>query len=158
LERITEIQAIKVHGSAPYSISVLARRNGTWSTVDGLNQLKLSSLPAAWNRFNANQSVSTDALRLRITHVVTSGGGGGTGSGATGGLAEIEILAVGEHAMLQGPALVKAWPLDLSVKTGTGSSATATPPQTRAYAVSAAQTQTAVGLDGQTFNFAVDLP
>lgn len=151
LEKSTEIKAVKVFGPAPYELSVQAKQGGAWSTISGLGKLRLANQPAGWNTFHASQAVSTAALRFVLT--LSSANGGGSTTSATGGLPETEIWASGDHALIDGPALVAAMSGDK--KSGSTSKAKS-PAQARAYTASPADA--VVGKVGKTFTFKLDRP
>jgi RHS repeat-associated protein len=160
LERPTEIQSIKVFGAAPYELTVQAQQGGAWNTISGLNKLKLSNQSPAWNTFQPTQAVTAGALRFLLTLPPGNGGGGGGKGGkgntvttpTSGGLSEIEIWATGEHALLNGAALVAA--MQGNVQSGTASQPK--PAQARSYAATPASAT--VGKDAQSFSFTLDRP
>jgi RHS repeat-associated protein len=158
LERQTEIKSINIYGPSPYELTVKAQQGSTWNTIAGLDKIKLTSQPAAWNSFPATQAVTTGALRFVLSAPPGNSGGGGkgkSGKGTTttstatvGGIPEIEIWATGEHALLNGAALVAAMP--------SGTTAQSKPAQARSY--TATPVSAVIGKDGQSFRFTLDRP
>ncbi len=90
LEGSTEVRALKVFGAAPYTLTVKALQNGTWNTVPGLDRIRLTTLPEAWNNFTATTPVTTDTLHVELT---PAAGGKATG------LKEIEIWGALAHGL-----------------------------------------------------------
>ncbi|MFA6902444.1 MAG: SpvB/TcaC N-terminal domain-containing protein [Gallionellaceae bacterium] len=151
-EKQTEIKSVKIYGPSPYELTVQAQQGNSWSTIAGLDKIKLTSQPAAWNSFPATQALTTGALRFVLTLPSGSSGGSkgksGTTTSTAGGIPEIEIWASGEHALVNGTALVAAMPA--------GTTTQAKPAQARAYTATPASA--VIGKDGQTFRFTLDRP
>ena len=89
------IQALRVHGSASYKLSVLARANaqGGYQAIPGLGTIDLSALPSgAWNTLSLPAPVAASDIQL----VLQPGQPGGKG------LAEIEFWGAGQHGNMAG--------------------------------------------------------
>lgn len=76
------IRTVKVHGPAPYLLTVQAEAAGSYQTIAGLENLNLTQLPAGWSAFSASAPVTTARLRFTLTPA--------TGGVATG-LQELEV-------------------------------------------------------------------
>ena len=108
LDQAREIHAIKVYGPAPYLLTVQAQHGGGWTTIGGLDNIKLANLSAGWNTLQATQPITTATLRLVLTLANGNGGKGKNAANTSGAIPEIEIWAAGEHSLLSGNALVEA--------------------------------------------------
>ncbi len=81
LPAAADITALKVYGSAAYSMAVYDGSTGSWVKVAGLDAIALKSQSAAWNTFIPTGPVHSDKLMLELK----------SAGGNTGGVKEIEI-------------------------------------------------------------------
>src|SRR2546427_10253996 len=92
------VSAIKIFGPAPYLLTVKADAGGSFQSIAGLENLKLTALPAAWNTFNAAAPATTGKILLTLTPA--------TGGNASG-LSEVEIwTSVAPVTVKNGAALL----------------------------------------------------
>src|SRR5262249_23116531 len=87
-------------GAAPYSMSVDADSNGTWSPLPGLQNVNLATRPQSWNSFTPTSAETTG--KLRFTLVSATGG-------SAAGIKGIEIWGKGGRVHIpNGAALLPA--------------------------------------------------
>lgn len=78
------VHRIRVFGPAPYTLSVSAGLAGSWQPVDGLRNLDLTALPAAWTTFTATTPVTSEKLQFELIPAADT---------KASGLGELEIWA-----------------------------------------------------------------
>jgi RHS repeat-associated protein len=162
LDQPREIHAIKVYGPAPYNLTVQALDGGAWTTISGLDNIKLANLASGWNTLQAAQLLTTSNVRLVLTLAGGNGGGNGGANGkgkggasatTTGAIPEIEIWAAGKHSLVSGNNLVAA---AVGATQTSGISQTQMPAQARVY--TATPDTAVVGGSLQTFSITIDRP
>lgn len=159
LEKLTEISDVRFYGAAEFQVQVQSLQGGLWTTIPGLNNIKLANQPAAWNTYTATQSTTTDNIRFILTPNQSGNTGGGSTKPKKGGkpgatltttnpgypLPEIEIWGKGEHTLVtDANALIGAM------------KSTPAPAQARQY--TATPVEGVIGATGHSFKFTLNQP